>query len=94
MSNTALTQLQEGLTTAYIDGTAAANLAYKPAFVSNNPEEGKKVISVIEDELMKCDQFQISVAFIYYGRNYASLADVEGTGEESDSGSDLNEKLS
>lgn len=58
---------QEGLTTAYIDGTAAANLAYKPAFVSNNPEEGKKVISVIEDELMKCDQFQISVAFITMG---------------------------
>ena len=37
MSNTNYTQLQEGLTTAYIDGTAAANLAYKPAFVSNNP---------------------------------------------------------
>lgn len=67
MSNTTLTQLREGLTTAYIDGTAAANLAYKPAFVSNNPEEGKKVISVIEDELMKCDQFQISVAFITMG---------------------------
>lgn len=67
MSNTALTQLQEGLTTAYIDGTVAANLAYKPAFVSNNPDEGKKVISVIEDELMKCDQFQISVAFITMG---------------------------
>jgi hypothetical protein len=32
MSNTALTQLQEGLTTAYIDGTAAANLAYKPEY--------------------------------------------------------------
>lgn len=67
MSNTTLTQPREGLTTAYIDGTAAANLAYKPAFVSNNPEEGKKVISVIEDELMKCDQFQISVAFITMG---------------------------
>lgn len=67
MSNTTLMQLQEGLTTAYIDGSAAANLAYKPAFVSNNPEEGKKVISVIEDELMKCDQFQISVAFITMG---------------------------
>ena len=67
MQNEHLTQLQEGLTTAYIDGTAAANLAYKPAFVSNNPEEGKKVISVIEDELMKCDQFQISVAFITMG---------------------------
>lgn len=59
--------MQEGLKTAYIDGSAAANLAYKPAFVSNNPEEGKKVISVIEDELMKCDQFQISVAFITMG---------------------------
>lgn len=67
MSYTTLTQLQEGLTTAYIDGTAAAKLAYKPAFVSNNPEEGKKVISVIEDELKKCDQFQISVAFITMG---------------------------
>lgn len=64
MSHTTRTQLQEGLTTAYIDGTAAVNLAYKPAFGSNNPKEGKKVISVIEDELMKCDQFQISVAFI------------------------------
>ena len=67
MSNDTFTQLQEGLTTAYIDGSAAANLAYKPAFVSNNPEEGKKVISVIEDELIKCDQFQISVAFITMG---------------------------
>ena len=54
MSNTTLTQLQEGLTTAYIDDTAA-NLAYKPAFVSNNPKEAKQVISVIEDELMKCE---------------------------------------
>ena len=67
MSNDTFTQLQEGLKTAYIDGSATANLAYKPAFVSNNPEEGKKVISVIEDELMKCDQFQISVAFITMG---------------------------
>ena len=67
MSNDTFTQLREGLKTAYIDGSAAANLAYKPAFVSNNPEEGKKVISVIEDELMKCDQFQISVAFITMG---------------------------
>ena len=62
-----LDELKEGLTTAYIDGTAAANLAYKPAFVSNNPKEGKKVLSTVEDELMKCDKFQISVAFITMG---------------------------
>lgn len=42
MSNEMFTQLQEDLATAYIDGMAAANLDYKPAFVSNKrdtPEE-------------------------------------------------------
>ncbi len=59
--------LKEGLITAYIDGTAAANLTYKPSFVSNNPKEGKKVLSAVEDELLRCDKFQISVAFITMG---------------------------
>ena len=59
--------IREGLTTAYIDGTAAANLAYKPSFISNNPKEGKKVLSAVEDELLRCDKFQISVAFITMG---------------------------
>ncbi|MBP3238548.1 MAG: DEAD/DEAH box helicase [Lachnospiraceae bacterium] len=35
-----------------------------PVFVYNNRFEGKKVLSSIEDELLKCDKFQISVAFI------------------------------
>ena len=34
------------------------------AGISNNPEEGKKVISSVEDELLRCEEFQISVAFI------------------------------
>ena len=38
-----INELQNGLSAAYINGSMAANLAYKPAFVSNNPEEGKKV---------------------------------------------------
>ena len=62
-----INELQNGLSAAYINGSVAANLAYKPAFVSNNPEEGKKVISSVEDELLRCDQFQISVAFITMG---------------------------
>lgn len=37
---------------------------YRPQFVSNNRKEGKKVLSSIEDEIMACDGFQISVAFI------------------------------
>ncbi len=45
-----INELQNGLSAAYINGSVAANLAYKPAFVSNNPEEGKKVISSVEDE--------------------------------------------
>ena len=54
----------KGFETAYIDGSVASSLAYRPQFVSNNYKEGKKVLSSIEDELLKCDQFQISVAFI------------------------------
>lgn len=57
-------ELRAGLETAYIDGSVASSLAYRPQFVSNNYKEGKKVLSSIEDELLKCDQFQISVAFI------------------------------
>ena len=57
-------EIRSGFETAYIDGSVASSLAYRPQFVSNNYKEGKKVLSSIEDELLKCDQFQISVAFI------------------------------
>ena len=67
MNANVINELKSGLSAAYINGSVAANLAYKPAFVSNNPEEGKKVISSVEDELLRCDQFQISVAFITMG---------------------------
>lgn len=60
-------ELRWGLETAYIDGTVASNMAFKPQFVSNNHKEGKKVLSSIEEELLVCEQFQISVAFITMG---------------------------
>ena len=59
-----LNELRSGFETAYIDGSVASSLVYRPQFVSNNYKEGKKVLSSIEDELLKCDQFHISVAFI------------------------------
>lgn len=62
MSN--IEELKAGLQTAYIDGSLASNVAYRPQFVTNNYKEGKKVLSSIEDELLRCDKFQISVAFI------------------------------
>ena len=63
MNANVINELKSGLSAAYINGSVAANLAYKPAFVSNNPEEGKKVISSVEDELLRCDEFQISVTW-------------------------------
>ena len=57
-------ELRLGFETAYINGSAASNNLYRPQFVSNNHKEGKKVLSSVEDELLKCDRFQISVAFI------------------------------
>lgn len=59
-----INEMRQGFETAYIDGSVVSNAAYRPQFVSNNHKEGKKVLSSIEDELLACDQFQISVAFI------------------------------
>lgn len=67
MQEEKLQLIRGGLETAYINGNIASDLSYKPNFVSNNYNEGKKVISNIEDELLKCDKFQISVAFITLG---------------------------
>ena len=82
MDANVINELKSGLNAAYINGSVAANLAYKPAFVSNNPEEGKKVISSVEDELLRCDQFQISVAFITMGGVTPLLQTLKGLEEK------------
>ena len=56
--------IRKGFETAYIDGSVASSLVYRPAFISNDYKSGKKVLNSIEDELLRCDKFQISVAFI------------------------------
>jgi superfamily II DNA or RNA helicase/HKD family nuclease len=56
--------MRNGIETAFINHNNISNLAYKPLFVSNNYKEGRKVLSAIEDELLRCDEFYISVAFI------------------------------
>lgn len=62
MSN--IDEVRLGFETAYIDGSVVSSDIYRPQFVSNNRIEGKKVLSSIVDEIMACDGFQISVAFI------------------------------
>ena len=82
MNANVINELKSGLSAAYINGSVAANLAYKPTFVSNNPEDGKKVISSVEDELLRCDQFQISVAFITMGGVTPLLQTLKGLEEK------------
>ena len=54
----------KGFEAAFIDGNTAVELAYQPQFLSNNYVNGRKVLSSIEDELLNCNSFCISVAFI------------------------------
>lgn len=57
-------ELRKGFETAAISSFTQSNLAYRPEFLSNNPEKGRKVLASIEQELSMCDSFKISVAFI------------------------------
>lgn len=61
------TELHSGFETAFINADAASNVSLRPQFVSNNHKAGKRVLSYIEDELMGCDSFIISVAFVTMG---------------------------
>lgn len=64
LHNDKITTLQTGIQTAYLDHTINSNLAYRPEFISNNYKLGKKVLVSIEEELQRCEEFCISVAFI------------------------------
>ena len=59
--------LRDGLETAFIDRNTKSNLACRPEFVWNSQKQGKRVISSIEQELLNCEEFCISVAFITSG---------------------------
>ncbi len=67
MVNQVFSELHNGFETACINGEFSSSLAFKPQFVSNDSREGRKVLSSIEDELLKCEHFQMSVAFITMG---------------------------
>lgn len=59
--------IQSGLSTAFLDKNMSSNVLYRPQFISNDYRNGRKVLSTIEDELLHCDSFLISVAFITMG---------------------------
>ena len=58
-------RLVDGYHKAFIDSSIEADSSYSPQFISNS--NGKKVLTVIENELKGCDDLFISVAFITMG---------------------------
>ena len=60
MDQKSIQEMKKGFATAYIDGNLASNAEYIPSFISNKPEAGKKVIASLEDEMLKCDKFQLN----------------------------------
>lgn len=57
-------EIRQSLECAYIDSSVVSSSYFRPSFISNVPKEGKKVISEIEDMLLSCESYSISVAFI------------------------------
>ena len=58
-------KLVDGYHKAFIDSSIEADTVYSPQLISNS--HGKKVLTVIENELKGCDDLFISVAFITMG---------------------------
>ena len=62
-----INEINSGLQTAFIDCSFNSNLAYRPQFITNDHKRGIKVLTHIENQLMHCEEFSISVAFINRG---------------------------
>lgn len=54
----------KGYETAFIDSNIECNELYKPEFIYNDNKKAKKVLSEIKKELLSCEEFIFSVAFI------------------------------
>ncbi len=60
--------LRDGLLTSFVDASLASEQNLRAQLLANNMSgSGTKVISVLEQELSRCQQFDFSVAFITMG---------------------------
>lgn len=66
MSNKAdfIEELRKGIESSLVDRKVEASTSFQPKLLTNNFKHGKKVLPFIEKELLNCDEFYISVAFI------------------------------
>ena len=80
MEEKKIIQLKQGLTTAFINYKSCVKSGIQATVISNNYKEGRKVISSVEDELLNCEEFAISVAFITMGGITPLLQTLRGVG--------------
>lgn len=57
-------EIENGMRTAFLDYDHASSSLFRPQFIYNDHNAGKKTLVSIEEELKRCDEFSISVAFI------------------------------
>ena len=67
MNDNRLKQIENGLRTSLIDSSVKSEISHRPQFIYNDNSKGMKVFTSIENELLKCNSFSISVAFITRG---------------------------
>ena len=60
-------EIQRGLITGHIDDTASSLYEYRSRLLLNSKENKCKVLTSIKNELINCDEFFFSVAFITNG---------------------------
>ena len=58
------TEIQKGFEAAFLNSAVLSDENLRPSFLSNIPKQGKKVLTEIEDLLLSCDSYFLSVAFI------------------------------
>lgn len=59
--------LMRALAASFVDGDVDSDPGLRAEFLSNDPKAGTKVVSVLEEELARCDRFAMSVAFVTMG---------------------------
>lgn len=70
------TPLRDGLEHGFVNSGVPAQEKFIPQFVVNDPSREEKVITSLKKELMNCDWFEFSVAFITYGGINALLYEL------------------
>lgn len=67
MEKKLINQLEFGIRTSFINREITSDPFLRPQLISNDYKQGKKMLTALTEELSKCDEFYISVAFISMG---------------------------